>query len=141
MSRPAPPRHAVGRDPSCVVTQLSSRLESVAVSQTEAASDFPVTLRKLHLRIGLILLLSLLPASSVLASLTVETQLALVALPIALLGVMHGGLDPWVGEVVLTRYRGRCSRPFFFAETVLPSPYLAPFQFSARWRPILLKLR
>ena len=97
------------------MTQLSATLESDAVSVTDSRRGFGVVLRQVHLRIGLIALLSLLPASAVLASLTIETQLALVALPIALLGVMHGGVDPWVGDVVLQRYRGRSSCSLFFS--------------------------
>ncbi|MBS3744434.1 MAG: Brp/Blh family beta-carotene 15,15'-dioxygenase [Wenzhouxiangellaceae bacterium] len=71
-------------------------------------------MRQVHLRIGLIALLSLVPASALLASVEIETQLVLVALPIALLGVMHGALDPWVGDVVLRRFLGRSNRPLFF---------------------------
>ena len=96
------------------MTRLAPTLESDAVSATVPRRGFGVVLRQVHLRIGLIALLSLLPASAVLASLTIETQLALVALPIALLGVMHGGVDPWVGDVVLQRYLGRSSRLLFY---------------------------
>lgn len=71
-------------------------------------------MRQVHLRIGLIALLSLVPASALLASVEIETQLVLVALPIALLGVMHGALDPWVGDVVLRRFLGRSNRRLFF---------------------------
>ena len=58
-------------------------------------------------------MLALLPAGSLLGALSVESQLALVALPIALLGVMHGGLDPWVGEVVMRERLGRSGRTLF----------------------------
>jgi len=109
------------------------------VSAAEATSDAGPVLRQVHLRIGLIALLSLLPASPLLASLSIETQLAMVALPIALLGVMHGGLDPWVGDVVVQRAFGRCNRAVFFTAyfavmagvilcwIVLPLPTLAAF--------------
>lgn len=70
-------------------------------------------LRQIHLRIGLLVLLALLPAGSLLGTLSVESQLALVALPIALLGVMHGGLDPWVGDVVMRDRLGRSQRLLF----------------------------
>lgn len=96
------------------VTRLPSISGFVELSAAQAGSSFSDSLRQVHLRIGLIVLLSLLPASPLLASLSIETQLALVALPIALLGVMHGGLDPWVGDVVLQRSFGRCSRWMFF---------------------------
>lgn len=71
-------------------------------------------MRQVHLRIGLIALLSLVPASGLLAAVEIETQLVLVALPIALLGVMHGALDPWVGDIVLRRFLGRSNRSLFF---------------------------
>ncbi|MFO7763611.1 MAG: Brp/Blh family beta-carotene 15,15'-dioxygenase [Wenzhouxiangellaceae bacterium] len=71
-------------------------------------------MRQVHLRIGLVALLSLVPASGLLAAVEIETQLVLVALPIALLGVMHGALDPWVGDIVLRRFLGRSNRSLFF---------------------------
>lgn len=74
-----------------------------------------LALRQVHLRIGLVVLLALLPAGSLLAALSVESQLALVALPVALLGVMHGGLDPWVGEVVMRDRFGQSGRTLFIA--------------------------
>lgn len=61
----------------------------------------------------MVLLLALLPTGSLLGALSVEAQLALVTLPIALLGVMHGGLDPWVGEVVMYERLGKSSRALF----------------------------
>lgn len=70
-------------------------------------------LRQIHLRIGLVVLLALLPAGGLLGTLAVESQLALVALPIALLGVMHGGLDPWVGDIVMRDRLGRSGRVLF----------------------------
>lgn len=70
-------------------------------------------LRQTHLRIGLLVLVGLLPAGNLLGALSVESQLALVAFPIALLGVMHGGLDPWVGEVVMRDHFDRSARMLF----------------------------
>lgn len=78
-------------------------------------SETGLELRQIHLRIGLLVLLALLPAGSLLGALAVEAQLALVALPIALLGVMHGGLDPWVGDIVMRDRLGRSGRALFVA--------------------------
>lgn len=72
-------------------------------------------LRTAHLRIGLVALASLLPAAGLLGAVSVPAQLATVALPIALLGVMHGALDPWVGDLVMRRRFGRASRTPFIA--------------------------
>ncbi|MBL39434.1 MAG: hypothetical protein CMP07_13595 [Xanthomonadales bacterium] len=77
------------------------------------ASESGLELRQIHLRIGLVVLIALLPAGSLLGTLAVESQLALVALPIALLGVMHGGLDPWVGDIVMRDRLGRSGRVLF----------------------------
>lgn len=96
------------------MTPLSTTAAAVEAPVGYARSGFRAALRQVHLRIGLIALLSLVPASALLASVEIETQLVLVALPIALLGVMHGALDPWVGDVVLRRFLGRSNRPLFF---------------------------
>lgn len=72
------------------------------------------TLRATHLRIGLICLLGLLPASGLLGSLDVSSQLAICVLPIALLGIMHGAVDPWVGDIVVGRHLERPDRRVFF---------------------------
>jgi len=121
------------------MTRLPATSGPVDVPSAAATSAFGPVLRQVHVRIGLIALLSLLPASPLLASLSIETQLAMVALPIALLGVMHGGLDPWVGDVVLQRVFGRCNRALFFTAylavmagvilcwIVLPLPTLVAF--------------
>lgn len=66
-----------------------------------------------HLRLAKITLLVLLSLSGWLGGLGVTTQLAWVALPIAVLGVMHGALDPWVGDRVQARYCGNTNRPVF----------------------------
>lgn len=71
--------------------------------------------RELHVRIGLLVLVALLPAGSLLAKLDVESQLALVALPIAVLGVLHGALDPWVGDVMMRDRLGYRARSLFIA--------------------------
>jgi len=89
---------------------LQIRLADRARMQTSGCGR---ELRQIHLRIGLVVLLALLPAGSLLGTLAVESQLALVALPIALLGVMHGGLDPWVGDVVMRDRLGRSGRFLF----------------------------
>jgi len=68
---------------------------------------------KRHLRIASLALLSLLPLSSWLSGLVITTQLAWVALPIAVLGVMHGALDPWVGDCVWVPRHGRSRRQEF----------------------------
>lgn len=94
------------------VPACTSARSAVAPS---AGSGLRSRLRQAHLRIGLIGLLALLPASGVFAALDIQAQLALVALPIGLLGVMHGALDPWVGDVVLRRQLGRPRRLVFFA--------------------------
>lgn len=49
-----------------------------------------------------------------LGTLDVSSQLALCALPIALLGVMHGAVDPWVGDIVIERQTGRPDRRVFY---------------------------
>lgn len=98
-----------------MVTRLPAIAAASGVSSPGSRMDFRAALRQVHLRIGLIALLGLLPASAVLATLSIETQLSLVALPIALFGVLHGGLDPWVGDVVLRRVVGRASRLLFFS--------------------------
>jgi len=84
-----------------------------AASSRVQTSGRGLELRQIHLRIGLLVLLALLPAGSLLGTLSVESQLALVALPIALLGVMHGGLDPWVGDVVMRDRLGHSRRLLF----------------------------
>jgi Brp/Blh family beta-carotene 15,15'-monooxygenase len=89
---------------------LETRLAGLARAEN---SGIGRELRQMHLRIGLVVLLALLPAGSLLGTLAVESQLALVALPIALLGVMHGGLDPWVGDVIIRDRLGRSGRLFF----------------------------
>lgn len=96
------------------------RLETTASEDPRVASTARGhELRQLHLRFGLVALLALLPAGSLLAELTVQSQLALVALPIALLGVMHGGLDPWVGDLVMRDRFGRSGRCLFAAAYLL----------------------
>jgi Brp/Blh family beta-carotene 15,15'-monooxygenase len=72
-----------------------------AEASASAAERAESALRAAHLRIALIVLAGLLPAAGLLASLSVTSQLALVALPIAILGVMHGALDPWVGDALM----------------------------------------
>jgi len=84
-----------------------------------ASADTGGALRRLHLRIGLIVLISLLPASGLLATLDLEAQLMLVAVPIAVLGVMHGALDPWVGDIVVKDLFGRRDRSMFILAYLL----------------------
>lgn len=90
----------------------------LAVMTRMHATEYGSEWRQVHLRIGLVVLFALLPAGSFLGTLAVESQLAMVALPIALLGVIHGGLDPWVGDVVMRKRLGRSGR-FFFAVSYL----------------------
>jgi len=95
-------------------TMTPSKLEaSLAEPSRTRVSESSLELRQIHLRIGLLVLLALLPAGGLLGTLAVESQLALVALPIALLGVMHGGLDPWVGDIVMRDRLGRSGRLLF----------------------------
>jgi len=95
-----------------MMTTRNRQTRLADTTRTQPA-DYGRDLRQIHLRIGLVVLLALLPAGSLLGTLTVESQLALVALPIALLGVMHGGLDPWVGDVVMRDRLGRSGRVLF----------------------------
>ncbi len=46
---------------------------------------------------------AVLPLAGLLDDLSIPAQLNLVLLPIALLGVMHGGADPWVGQTLMQR--------------------------------------
>ena len=68
---------------------------------------------KRHLRIASLGLLMLMPLSGWLSGLAITTQLAWVAVPIAVLGVMHGALDPWVGDRVWACRYGRPGRHAF----------------------------
>jgi len=63
-----------------------------------------------HLRLALAALAGLTAFAPLLGSLTVSAQLAAVALPIGILGVMHGALDPWVGDHVLAQRIGQTRR-------------------------------
>ncbi|MGK7297355.1 MAG: Brp/Blh family beta-carotene 15,15'-dioxygenase [Candidatus Wenzhouxiangella sp. M2_3B_020] len=90
-------------------------VESAARTRVDGATAGHGSLRLVHLRIALIALASLLPAAGLLGELQRASQLALVALPIATLGVMHGAIDPWVGEIVWRHHFGRYSRTGFFS--------------------------
>ncbi len=76
-------------------------------------------MRRLHLGLGLAALALLIPFGPVIGALGITTQLLLVALPIAVLGLMHGAVDPWVGDRVLQRRTnlpaGGPLNPIFFA--------------------------
>ncbi|NKI34985.1 beta-carotene 15,15'-dioxygenase, Brp/Blh family [Wenzhouxiangella sp. XN79A] len=61
--------------------------------------------QRLHGRIALILMAAMLPLAEPLAAASIVDQLYLVLVPIALLGILHGGADPWVGRA-LTRALG-----------------------------------
>lgn len=83
-------------------------------STVEAGDGFDRSMTpERHLRLARITLLALLPLSGWLAGIGIATQLAWVALPIAVLGVMHGALDPWVGDRVLARHCSTTSRVLF----------------------------
>lgn len=99
------------------MTIRKDHLGHIGTADTRLSGSRP-ELRRVHLRITLVVLLALLPAGSFLGTLAVESQLALVALPILLLGVMHGGLDPWVGEVVMRDRFGK-SEPSLFVISYL----------------------
>ena len=61
--------------------------------------------RMLHAQISLGVLFFVLLFSPWLVPLSIEAQLKLVALPIALLGVLHGGADPWVARALLPGWK------------------------------------
>lgn len=69
--------------------------------------------RRLHFQSGMTALVVLLPLAPLLAALDISTQLALVALPIATLGIMHGALDPWVADRILLARLGARHRIWF----------------------------
>jgi Brp/Blh family beta-carotene 15,15'-monooxygenase len=89
------------------------RFESTATAST--AEGAHSELRFTHLRIGLAILASLLPAAGLLGDIPVPTQLAIVALPVAIFGVMHGAVDPWVGELLARPRFARGHRAAFLA--------------------------
>jgi len=77
------------------------------------------SLRSTHLRIALVVLAALTPAAGLFGQIPVSSQLAIVALPIALLGVMHGALDPWVGGLVMQQRFGHRRILAFYAAYLL----------------------
>ena len=78
------------------------RAASAGLSYLPATDDLVIRSqrRTLHARISLGVLFFVLAFSPWLAQLSIESQLKLVLLPIALLGVLHGGADPWVARAV-----------------------------------------
>lgn len=69
----------------------------------------------LHLRIALGLMLALVPLGGALADLEPAVQLGWVLLPIAFLGVLHGGADPWVGRSLMERLGWTRPRVSFYS--------------------------
>ncbi len=63
---------------------------------------------------ALFLMAAALPLAGVLDDLSIAAQINLVLLPIALLGVLHGGADPWVGHSLLQRYAGFAAKRLFY---------------------------
>lgn len=93
-----------------VNTSAAIATKNVAVASHRSGCS----LRQLHLKIGLIVLTTLALMAPVFDMMSVEYQLALVTLPIALLGVVHGGLDPWVGRLVVQNLAGQSTQWLFF---------------------------
>ncbi len=69
--------------------------------------------RRLHFQSGMTALVMLIPLAPLLAALEISTQLALISLPVATLGVMHGALDPWVADRLLLVRSGARHRVWF----------------------------
>ncbi|MDX1625338.1 MAG: Brp/Blh family beta-carotene 15,15'-dioxygenase [Wenzhouxiangellaceae bacterium] len=70
-------------------------------------------MRGLQLRVVLAAIVPLLAAAPWLRAIPVADQLLLVAAPIALLGVLHGGADPWAGDAVFSSISRRWRRAAF----------------------------
>lgn len=92
-----------------------SLVDSAVRTDSAGVTAVHGSLRLAHLRIVLVVLATLVPTAGLIGELQLATQLALIALPVATLGVMHGAIDPWVGEIVWRHHFGRYSSVGFFS--------------------------
>ena len=74
--------------------------------------------QRLHGRIALTLMILVLALSAPLQALSIVEQLGLVLVPIALLGILHGGADPWVGRDLMRALGARRPAMTFYAAYV-----------------------
>lgn len=99
-----------------MVRNSSASPQLVATVKSATAFEH---LQRAHLKLGLAILAALIPAAGFIGEVQISTQLAIVALPIAILGVMHGALDPWVGDAVMRKQFGESRRAVFMASYIL----------------------